>query len=205
MWMFGYIIFVNWFAWGDLGMTHSKFSSSSKTPWLFSMATCISNDLVHSGLWVSCMGSLFNCSEPSGAKCYARTHKDMEAQVGAGLSDYHSYWLAFIGLLTVSRFCRAKPLLATWTSCLQWAHTAYWHEAGGSTWLVDLKCLQPTVPSHTLSISPLCPNTKALTYPFSHTQLILSPPENPQIILKVFLPTNKTALLFGISESHSSS
>ena len=67
MWIFGYIIFVNWFAWGDLGMTCSKFSSGSKTPWLFSMAICISNDLVHSGSWVSCMGSLFNCSEPFGA------------------------------------------------------------------------------------------------------------------------------------------
>lgn len=38
-------------------MTCAEFSAGSKTPWLFSIAACISNDLVHSGLWVSCMGS----------------------------------------------------------------------------------------------------------------------------------------------------
>lgn len=160
MCMFGYIIFVNWFAWRDLAMSYSKFSSSSKTPWLCSMATCISNDLVYSGLWVSCMGSLFNRSEPSGAKCYTRTHKDMEGQAVVGLCHYHSGWLVFTAVSVVSRLGKAKSLPATWTSCPQWAHIAYWCNISNAYILQFLR---------RFSTSPSCPNCKLLTYPPSLT------------------------------------
>lgn len=153
------------------------------------MATCVSNDLVYSGLRVSsCMASLFNCSEPSGAKCYARTHNDMEAQAGVGLSHYHSGWPAFIGFLTVNRLFRTKPLPGTWTSCLQWTHIAYWHEADGSAWSADFKCLHPTVANKTLHFSLLSPN-QCFTLP-PLTQFTLPPPQSRQLILKTLLPAN---------------
>lgn len=155
MWMFGYIIFVNWFVWGDLDMTRSEFSSGSKAPWFFSMATCISNDLVHSELWVSCMGSLPNCSEPPGAKCYARTHNDRVAPHWSGTQPLSLMLASICWSLQVSRFWKAKLLPATWTSCLQWVHTAYQYEAGGSAWSLD-HVLTSTVSKET--ISPFVPH-----------------------------------------------
>ena len=111
--------------------------------------------------------------------------KDTQWHGGPGwsavLSHYHSCSLASIGLLTVSRICRAKPLPATWTSCLQWAHITYWREADVSAWSVDRKCLYPTVPNHTLSISPSCPNTKVSTYPFFFS-CIIYPSTSPKPI-----------------------
>lgn len=166
------------------------------------MATCVSNDLVYSGLRVSsCMASLFNCSEPSGAKCSVRTHNDMEAQAGVELSHYHSGWLAFIGLLTVNRLFRTKPLPATWTSCPQWAHVAYWHEAGGSAWLADFRCLHPTVSNKTLNFSLLSQyQGSSLSHP---VHLSISP--QPTTNFEDIVPCKHLALFFGVFEWHSSS
>lgn len=133
-------------------MTRSEFSSGSKAPRLSSLATCISNDLVRSGLWVACTGSLLNCSEPSGAKCPARTHNDMEAQAAAGLGHYPSRQLAFIGLSQCAD--SAGP-----SRCWPCGHLA----CTGFTQLTDtkqvalldqwVKCFYPTSPNQTLSPS----------------------------------------------------
>lgn len=153
-------------------MSYSKFSSGSKLHDC-SMATCVSNDLVYSGLWVSsCMASLFNCSEPSGAKCYIRTCNDMEAWAGVGLSQYHSGWLAFTGLLTVSRLCRAKPLQPLGYFARSGLTYLIGMKQVGSASSADFKCLHPTVANKTLHFSllsqyqgfSLCPLSPSLPF-----------------------------------------
>lgn len=204
MWMFGYIIFVNWFACGDLGMTHSQFSSGSKTPWLFSMATCISHDLVHCGPWVSCIGASSAALHPSVRQGHTVT------------------WRSRLELAT-ARITHAITHVRSSKEGADFVGPSHFHfrplehlVSNGLTQLIDMrqvvllaqwisKCSYPTVPTQTLPFSLLSQNQGFNLPPYFFTYNLPFHLSEVHTSLKALLPTAKLFYSFGAPEWHSSS